>query len=81
MSSGFAGHSFSLTDPTRLLAAYDDQLRTDAETLGAVSVTRLGPLWLATFASGHGFISYRGLDGLDEDALRTLAAGALDHAR
>lgn len=40
-----------------LLRAYDDQLRTDAETPGALAVRRLGPLRLATFADGRGFIS------------------------
>lgn len=70
-----------MTDLTHLLAAYDDQLRTDAETAGAASVTVLGPLWLATFASGRGFISYRDLDGLDPDAIRQLVARALDHYR
>ncbi len=70
-----------MIDPERLLAAYDEQLRTDAETPSAVSVTRRGPLRLVTFASGRGFITYRGLDGLDRDALRTLASVALDHFR
>ncbi|UMG91455.1 hypothetical protein [Nocardioides sp. TF02-7] len=49
-----------------LLAAYDDQLRGDAETAGAASVERLGPLWLVRF-TGRGFISYRDLDGADEE--------------
>jgi hypothetical protein len=70
-----------VTDLTRLLAAYDDQLRTDAETPGAESVTVLGPLRLATFASGRGFITYRDLDGLDGEALRELVAQALGHFR
>ncbi len=34
-------------DPDGLLAAYDEQLRTDAETPGAVAVAALGPLRLA----------------------------------
>lgn len=41
-----------------LLAAYDQQLRTDAEMLGAAGVSRLGPLNLATFAGGRGFVTY-----------------------
>lgn len=52
-----------MTDPDALLASYDDQLRTDAETPGAVGVTRLGPLRLVTFAGGRGFVTYRDLDG------------------
>ena len=36
------------------LAAYDRQLRTDAERHNAISVQRLGPLRLATFAAGRG---------------------------
>jgi hypothetical protein len=70
-----------VTDPTRLLAAYDEQLRTDAETPSAVSVTGMGPLRLVTFAGGRGFITYRDLDGADEDAIRKLVAQALDHYR
>jgi hypothetical protein len=71
----------SLTDPTRLLAAYDQQLREDAETSDAVSVTGLGPLRLATFAGGRGFITYRDLGGAHEDAIRKLVLLALDHYR
>ena len=70
-----------MTDPARLLAAYDEQLRTDAETPGAVSVTRLGPLRLVTFAGGRGFITYRDLGGADADTIRRLVPEALDHFR
>ncbi|GGK28902.1 N-acetyltransferase [Pilimelia terevasa] len=63
----------------RLLAAYDQQLRTDAETPGAVSVTRHGPLRLATFAGGRGFITYRDLGGAGIDTIRRLVAEALVH--
>jgi hypothetical protein len=70
-----------VTDPTQLLAAYDKQLRTDAETPSAVSVTGIGPLRLVTFAGGRGFITYRDLDGADEDAIRKLVRQALDHYR
>jgi hypothetical protein len=68
-------------DPARLLAAYDEQLRTDAETSGAVSVTRDGPLLLAAFAGGRGFITYCNLGGADESAIRRLVRQALDHFR
>ena len=50
-----------MTDPADYLQAYDDQLRTDAETPGAVSVEQLGPLRLVTFAGGRGFVTYRDL--------------------
>ncbi|HET6654453.1 MAG TPA: GNAT family N-acetyltransferase [Nocardioides sp.] len=70
-----------MTDPTRLLAAYDEQLRTDAETPSAVSVTSLGPLRLVTFTGGRGFVTYRDLDGADEEAIRRLVPQALDHYR
>jgi len=39
-----------MTDPSGLLKAYDDQLRTDAETPSAISATRLGPLRLPPLA-------------------------------
>ena len=68
-----------MDDAERLLAAYDEQLRTDAETPGAVAITRLGPLRLVTFAGGHGFVTYRDLGGADAGAIRELVAQALAH--
>jgi GNAT superfamily N-acetyltransferase len=68
-----------MSDPAALLAAYDDQLRTDAETATAASVTRLGPLRLATYEGGRGFISYRDLAGVDADGIRELVRQALAH--
>lgn len=62
-----------------MLKAYDEQLRTDAETPGAVSVTRQGPLRLITFEAGRGFISYRDLDGADEAGIEALVAAAVAH--
>ncbi|MCP2263031.1 GNAT family N-acetyltransferase [Promicromonospora thailandica] len=70
-----------MTDSSRLLRAYDDQLRTDAETPGAVSVTRLGPLRLVTFLGGRGFVTYRDLGGADEAGVRDLVDGAVAHFR
>jgi hypothetical protein len=64
-----------------LLQAYDEQLRTDAETPSAVSVTRLGPLRLVTFAAGRGFVTYRGLGDADAATVAQLVAGALTHYR
>jgi hypothetical protein len=51
------------------LEAYDTQLRTDAETPSAVSVTRLGPLRLVAFPRGRGFITYRNLADADESVI------------
>lgn len=68
-----------VTRPADLLAAYDDQLRTDAETPGAASVTRHGPLRLVTFGGGRGFITYQDLGGADADAIARLVPEALAH--
>ncbi len=67
--------------PARLLAAYDDQLRTDAETPSAVSVTSHGPLRLVTFAGGRGFITYRDLGAADARTIQRLVPEALAHYR
>lgn len=69
----------SVIDRAGLLAAYDEQLRTDAETPSAVSVVRLGPLRLVTFAGGRGFVTYRDLGGADLDAIQRLVPAALAH--
>ena len=69
------------TDLSALLRIYDDQLRTDAETPGAESVHHLGPLRLARFAGGRGFVSYRDLDGADPVTVRRWVGEALDHFR
>ena len=68
-------------DATHLRRAYDEQLRTDAETAGAVSVTRHGPLHLVTFPGGRGFITYRDLGGADAGMIRRLVTEALAHYR
>jgi ribosomal protein S18 acetylase RimI-like enzyme len=61
----------------RFLAAYDEQLRTDAETPSAIKVTRLGPLRLVTFINGRGFVTYQSLGGADERDIRSLVSEAL----
>ena len=66
-------------DAATLLAAYDAELRTDAETPSATSVTRLGPLRLVTFAGGRGFVTYPRLEGVDAPTLRDWVARTLDH--
>ncbi|MFI8525781.1 GNAT family N-acetyltransferase [Promicromonospora sukumoe] len=70
-----------MTDTSRLLQAYDEQLRTDAETPSAISVTRLGPLRLVTFLGGRGFVTYRDLDGADEARVQELVEQAVAHFR
>ncbi|MFN8046423.1 MAG: GNAT family N-acetyltransferase [Dermatophilaceae bacterium] len=61
-----------------LLARYDRELRAEAEVRDADEVTRIGPLWCATFpARGRGFISYAALG--PEDDVEALIAGAVAH--
>jgi ribosomal protein S18 acetylase RimI-like enzyme len=66
-----------MTDAAALLAAYDAQLRGEAEAMGAETRFRLGPLWVGVFAGGRGFISYRDLGGLSPRGVRALIAVAL----
>ena len=68
-----------MIDSAGLLAAYDTQLRTDAETPGALSVARQGPLRLVTFPSGRGFITYQDLGGADADSIKRMVPEALAH--
>lgn len=70
-----------MDETARLLAAYDDQLRTSAETAGALAVRMIGPLHLATLAGGRGFVTYRDLGGADAVAVAALVAEVLDHVR
>jgi hypothetical protein len=60
-----------------LLAAYDAQLRTDAETPNASTVTRLGPLRLVTFPGGRGFITYQNLGMITRHVVQRLVPEAL----
>lgn len=68
-------------DPDELLRAYDEQLRTDAETPSASSVSRLGPLRLVTFPGGRGFVTYRDLGDADEAGIERLVRDGLAHYR
>ena len=65
--------------PEDYLQAYDAQLRTDAETPGAVSVVELGPLRLVTFAGGRGFVTYRDLAGADSATIASWVARTVEH--
>lgn len=62
-----------------LLRAYDEHLRGGAELLGATTVTRLGPLWLAVYPGGQGFATYSALGSVDAAAVYRLVARARDH--
>jgi len=70
-----------VNDFPRLLTAYDQQLRTDAETPSADSVTRHGPLRLVTFRGGRGFITYQDLGGAGAHRVERLVAEAVAHYR
>lgn len=61
------------------LKAYDSQLRTDAEVADALSVERLGPLRLATFAGGRGFVTYADLGGADADGIGEMVEAATQY--
>ncbi len=66
-------------DSSTLLVAYDEQLRTDAETPSALSVVSLGPLRLVTFAAGRGFVTYRDLGGAGSEEIQHLVSRAMAH--
>ena len=68
-----------MDDRRRLLASYDEQLRTAAETPSAVRVALRGPLRLVTFAGGRGFVTYQDLGGADAEAIGRLVGAALAH--
>jgi len=63
--------------PAALLAAYDAQLRTEAAS--ALSVSRLGPLHLATYLGGRGWVTYTDLAGADAATIRDWVGAALAH--
>ncbi len=63
------------------LEAYDQQLRTDAETPSAIAVERLGPLRLVTFAGGRGFVTYQDLGGAGAVTIAGWVGEALAHYR
>lgn len=68
-----------MADPPTLLRAYDEQLRTDAETPSQESVRLLGPLRLVTFPNGRGFVTYEHLGGADAGTIRSWVAETLEH--
>ncbi|MGC0269200.1 GNAT family N-acetyltransferase [Glutamicibacter soli] len=69
-----------MTNPAgRLLDIYDSQLRTDAEMQGAIRVGRLGPLYLAVFPGGQGFITSPRFTGGEPAPLSALVGPALEY--
>lgn len=80
---GGKGQGVTDTDPAALLEAYDTQLRREAEVPSAVAVTELGPLILATYLGGRGFITYRDLSSegspATEESIRRLVDATLAH--
>jgi hypothetical protein len=78
---GSGGYGVSMHQIPGLLAAYDEQLRTDAETTGASAVAHLGPLWLATYVGGRGFVTYKDLAGAGSQAIQGLVREAVAHYR
>ncbi|GAB3491630.1 GNAT family N-acetyltransferase [Flexivirga sp.] len=66
-------------DDAGLLAAYDDQLRTEAEMRSMAEVARHGPLLWGKFHSGRGFVSYRTLGTPTDAELERLIADTVAH--
>lgn len=64
-----------------LLAAYDAQLRASAETAHALTTHSYGPLRLAVFPGGQGFVSYADLGDADAAQIELLIDAALIHFR
>jgi hypothetical protein len=71
----------SMATSQEYLEAYDQQLRTDAETPSAIAVERLGPLRLVTFAGGRGFVTYQDLGGAGAVTIAGWVGEALAHYR
>lgn len=68
------------SEPADLLAAYDSQLRGEAEVATATDVTRDGPLFRGLFDRG-GFVGYRDLAGLEGAPLDALVARTVSYFR
>lgn len=68
-------------DRAHLLAAYDQQLRGDAELSTALVIEREGPLRWATFAGGRGMITYRPFSATGPGMLQDLIRSSLAYFR
>lgn len=66
---------------SRLLAVYDSQLRIGSEIAHAVSAAEHGPLHLAEFPGGRGFVTYADLGGVGPAAIAVLVDEVLDRFR
>ena len=78
-AAGSTGNVVAVMDDASLLAAYDDQLRTDAEMRSLINVERHGPLLWGTFHSGRGFVSYRSLGSPTDAELEQLIVETIQH--
>src|SRR5690349_15604000 len=67
--------------PRRCSAPTTHSSRTDAELPNTTDVVRIGPLRLATFAGGRGFVTYAGFDGADAATIREWVGQVADHYR
>jgi hypothetical protein len=71
----------AVTDVEDFLLAYDQQLRTDAETPSAIALTLVGSLRLVTFEGGQGFVTYPHLEGAEAEHVPQVVTQVLDHYR
>lgn len=62
-----------------LLDAYDGQLRAEGELPGALTIDRIGPLLVADYGGGRGFVTYRDLGSADATGIDELVRAALQH--
>jgi hypothetical protein len=70
-----------VSDAEDFLLAYDQQLRTDAETPSAIAVNRIGSIRLVTFARGRGFVTYPPLRDAEAENAALVVGQVLDHYR
>ncbi|WP_458108486.1 GNAT family N-acetyltransferase [Arthrobacter sp. R3-55] len=68
-------------DRARFLAAYDHNLRTDAETPSALKVTQHGRVRWVTFMKGRGFVTYQNLGDADAHTIGRLVAESVAYFR
>ncbi|RNI18314.1 GNAT family N-acetyltransferase [Flexivirga caeni] len=66
-------------DDARLLAAYDSQLRAEAEMRGTVRFERHGPLFWGMHHGGRGFVSYRSLGAPTDAEVEQLITDTVEH--
>lgn len=65
-------------DIDALLAAHDEQLRSEAEVRDADEVARLGPLWLGRYGE-RGFVTYASLEEAEGGTVADLIDAAIAH--